>query len=120
MDLTKQFFDKFPDKMKEELKEFYEDLSEQEFDSKYATIMQYRRRWVLPRPIELIRFQDLFDIKLFAKMMVESLSQRGLQKEEDIDIVEEVIAQSKGLTRKEYRDKKRTEYHMRALMVSGL
>ncbi|GAB6710543.1 hypothetical protein [Streptococcus uberis] len=113
MDLTKRFFDKFPDKMKEELKEFYEDLSEQEFDSKYATIMQCRRRWVLPRPIELIRFQDLFDIKLFAKMMVESLSQRGLQKEE-------VIAQSNGLTRKEYREKKRTEYHMRALMVSGL
>lgn len=87
MDLTKQFFDKFPDKMKEELKEFYEDLSEQEFDSKYATIMQCRRRWVLPRPIELIRFQDLFDIKLFAKMMRESLSQRGLQKEEDIDFI---------------------------------
>lgn len=120
MDLTKQFFDKFQDKVKDDLRKFYEDLSEQEFDSKYATIMQCRRRWVLPRPAELIRFQGLFDIKLFAKMMIESLSQRGLQKEEDIDLVEEVIAQSEGLTRKEYRDKKRTEYHMRALMVSGL
>lgn len=120
MDLTKQFFDKFQDKVKDDLKKVYEDLSEQEFDSKYVTFMQCRHQLVLPRPAELIRFQDLFDIKLFAKMMVESLSQRDHQKEEDIDIVEEIIAQSEGLTRKEYRDKKRTEYHMRALMVSGL